>query len=131
MLPAAVRMRRREDFAATQRRGRRIGQRSLVVHMRAPDAAGGDAAGDRSGSPAPGSDATRVGFVVGRSVGNAVIRHRVQRRLRHVVRERLDTIPVGAHVVVRALPAAAGRPSTELAADFSAAIRRFRPRSST
>lgn len=46
-----------------------------------------------------------MGFVVSRKVGNSVTRHRVTRRLRHMVKD-LER-PDGIDVVVRALPAAA------------------------
>ncbi|MGH3911169.1 MAG: ribonuclease P protein component, partial [Pseudonocardiaceae bacterium] len=93
MLPASTRLTRREDFATAVRRGRRAARRTLVVHLARP--------GDTEATP-------RVGFVVGRRVGGAVVRHRVQRQLRHLMRTRLDALPGGALVVVRALPAAAG-----------------------
>ena len=67
----------------------------------------------------------KVGFVVGRSVGGAVVRHRVQRQLRHLMRARLDRLPRGALVVVRALPAAAGTRSARLGEDLDAALRRL------
>ncbi len=51
----------------------------------------------------------RVGFVVSKAVGNAVVRNRVKRRLRHLVAT-LDA-PAGARVVVRALPPAATNPN--------------------
>lgn len=63
-----------------------------------------------------------MGFVVSKAVGNSVVRHRVQRQLRHLMRERVKELPAGARVVVRALPAAAGSSSAELAQDLSAAI---------
>jgi ribonuclease P protein component len=53
-----------------------------------------------------------------------VIRHRVQRRLRHLMRSRLSDLPAGALVVVRALPAAAGASSAVLGADLDMALRR-------
>lgn len=70
----------------------------------------------------PTTDAPRAGFVVGRSVGGAVIRNQVQRRLRHLVRERLDRLPPGSRLVVRAHPPAAGTSSRELGADLDAAL---------
>lgn len=59
-----------------------------------------------------------MGFVVSRKVGNSVLRHRVTRRLRHMVRD-LDR-PDGIDVVVRALPAAA-QEGDALGVDLSAA----------
>lgn len=66
-----------------------------------------------------------MGFVVGRTVGGAVIRHRVQRQLRHLMRARLNVLPAGALVVVRALPAAAGMSSAALGADLDRTLRRL------
>ncbi|WP_147201297.1 ribonuclease P protein component, partial [Pseudonocardia asaccharolytica] len=85
MLPAGARLTRRDEFTSTMRRGRRAGRSRLVVHL------------DVTGSEAP-----RAGFVVSRAVGNAVTRHRVTRRLRHLVTARLPALPPGARLVVRA-----------------------------
>lgn len=68
----------------------------------------------------------RAGFVVSKAVGNAVVRHRVSRRLRHLVAERLDTLPPGAALVVRALPPARDASSGELGADLDSALRAAR-----
>lgn len=69
--------------------------------------------------------ASKVGFVVSKAVGNSVVRHRVSRRLRHVVGARLADFPTGTSLVVRALPAAATATSAELAVDFESAVRRL------
>lgn len=92
-----------------------------------------NAAGDPSEPHASGDavptresgDPTRVGFVVSKAVGNAVVRHRVARRLRHVMRARLAVLPAGTLVVVRALPRAASATSDELAKDVDSALRKF------
>ena len=68
----------------------------------------------------------RVGLVVSKAVGNSVIRHRVSRRLRHVVADRLGTLPRGTSLIVRALPSAAEASSAEFRQDFDAALRRLR-----
>ena len=132
MLASAQRLRRREEFAATVRAGRRSGRGSVVVHLVLPANEAGqqrDASSEptRSGSAAPPVPTTkpaptRAGFVVPKAVGNAVARNRVRRRLRHLVRERLDALPAGADVVVRALPAAADLGYDELARDLDAAL---------
>lgn len=49
---------------------------------------------------------TRVGFVVSKSVGDAVTRNRVKRVLRHEVAGLLPTLGDGHDLVVRALPTA-------------------------
>jgi ribonuclease P protein component len=69
----------------------------------------------------------RVGFVVGRAVGNSVTRHRTVRRLRHLVRDRLDRLPAGSILVVRALPPAADADSASLGRDVDAALARLLP----
>lgn len=56
----------------------------------------------------------RVGFVVSKAVGNAVVRNRTKRRLRAAVATRLAGIPTGVDVVVRAQPAAARATFAEL-----------------
>lgn len=70
-----------------------------------------------------GSDGPRAGFVVSKAVGNAVVRHRVSRRLRHVVAPRLEALPPGTHLVVRALPLASTATSAELADDLDSGLR--------
>jgi ribonuclease P protein component len=56
----------------------------------------------------------RVGFVVSKAVGNAVVRNRTKRRLRASVATRLTGIPAGLDLVVRANPAAAAATWDEL-----------------
>jgi ribonuclease P protein component len=48
----------------------------------------------------------------------------VQRRLRHLVREQLDSLPASAALVIRALPPAASAGSTELRDDLIRCLRR-------
>jgi ribonuclease P protein component len=68
------------------------------------------------------ASAPKVGFVVGRPVGPAVTRNQVRRRLRHLIADRLEQLPAGARVVVRATPAAAGRSSATLGAALDDAL---------
>ena len=110
MLATAQRLRRRGEFAAAVRGGRRAGRGVIVVHLTVPQ---------------PGTEparAPRAGFIVPRAVGGAVERNRVKRRLRHLVRSRLDALPPGADLVVRTQPGAADRSSTELAVDLDVAL---------
>ena len=57
---------------------------------------------------------SRVGFVVSKAVGGAVVRNRTKRRLRHLCADRLTALGPGIDVVVRANPAAAAATSAEL-----------------
>lgn len=66
----------------------------------------------------------RVGLVVSRAVGSAVVRNRVKRRLRAAMRPRVAHLPPGALVVLRANPAAAGATYAELSADLDEALAR-------
>ncbi len=69
--------------------------------------------------------AARAGFVVGKNVGNSVVRHRVTRRLRAVVRAELGRLPAGADLVVRARPEAAGADSAVLRRDLASGLDRL------
>lgn len=113
VLSSEHRMRRSADFRATVRRGVRVARPLLVVHLAS------------SGTDATiGPQPVRAGFVVGRSLGGAVARNVVRRRLRHLLRDRLDRLPVGACVVVRARPEAAHAPSAVLARELDSALDR-------
>jgi ribonuclease P protein component len=108
VLAAAHRLTDARSFRDVVRDGRRAGSRTLVVHL----------VGE-SATPGP-----RVGLVVAKAVGNSVVRHRVQRQLRHLAREQLHLLPASAALVVRALPAAAGSSSRELGEDLTRCLRR-------
>jgi ribonuclease P protein component len=66
----------------------------------------------------------RAGFVVGRTVGNSVVRHRVTRRLRAVVLGELHRLPPTADLVVRARPEAAEATSERLRHDLASGLDR-------
>lgn len=102
-------MRHSRDFQTAVRRGRRVGRRTVVVHA---------AVSRADGAPA------RVGFIVSRAVGPAVTRNRVKRRLRAAMRERLEQVPAGALVVLRANPPAGTATSRQLLMDVDKALLR-------
>ena len=83
---------------------------------------------ERPVTPTPGDAGSaggpRAGFVVGKAVGNSVVRHRVTRRLRAVVLDQLDRLPPTADLVVRARPEAAEATSADLRRDLSAGLDR-------
>ncbi len=80
----------------------------MVVHLATPE----------------GDGPALVGFVVSKAVGNAVVRNRVKRRLRHLARAHVPALPGAAVLVVRALPPAAGASYAELGADLERCLRR-------
>jgi ribonuclease P protein component len=103
-------MRRRGEFTLAIRRGRRAGRALLAAHLLVPEGATGPA---------------RVGFVVSRAVGAAVVRNRVRRRLRHLMRERMGYLPEGSLLVIRANPPAADARHRDLAAELDLVLGRL------
>jgi ribonuclease P protein component len=102
-------MRRSSDFASVVRSGARSRGGALIVHQ----------------SLELGARPPLVGFVVGRGVGGSVQRHRVTRRLRAQVAQRLESLPAGSATVIRALPPAAGLSSGELGSGLDQALARL------
>ncbi|MCV7310775.1 ribonuclease P protein component [Mycobacterium paraffinicum] len=111
MLSARNRMRRSTEFDATVKHGVRASQPDIVVHVRRE--------GDHHVATAP-----RVGLIVGKSVGSAVERHRVSRRLRHVARSVLGDLQDSDQLVIRALPGSRTASSERLAQELRRGLRR-------
>ncbi|WP_046314998.1 ribonuclease P protein component [Mycobacterium sp. UM_Kg1] len=120
MLPAQHRMRRSADFGATVKHGRRAVQPDLVIYDRrteptetsTPDAA----------TPTP----PQVGLIIAKTVGSAVERHRVARRLRHVARTLLADLQPDERLVIRALPGSRDATSATLGAQLRAGLQSIR-----
>lgn len=108
MLTRENRLTSSQRFSQAVRRGRRAGTRTLVVHLDVD-----------AGLVRP-----QVGLVVSKAVGPAVTRNLVKRRLRHLSRERVTSLPGSAVLVLRALPAAARASYDDLATDLDQALRR-------
>ena len=86
-----------------------------MVHASSTDA--------RAGQP------PRVGLVVSKAVGNAVVRNRTKRVLRALMSIRIDRLPQGVDVVIRAKPDLPGVPTAALGRDLDSllatVLRRF------
>jgi len=80
---------------------------------------------EQSGGGSVPPSGARAGFVVGKAVGNSVVRHRVTRRLRAVVAGELHRLPASADLVVRARPEAADAASSALHRDLVAGLDRL------
>jgi len=87
--PKAVRIRRRREFLALQREGRRCHSTHFVV-IQHPSS----------------SVASRLGVTVSKRVGNAVVRNRVKRLVREVFRHRQAELRPPTDLVVIAKPGA-------------------------
>ncbi|WP_354187978.1 ribonuclease P protein component [Arthrobacter sp. UYCu712] len=106
MLATRNRLRTSTDFSTTVRSGVRNGRRNLVLYTAALAA----------------DEPSRIGFIVSKSVGNAVARNLVKRRLREAGALSLRKYDSGLAIVVRALPAAAGASWDQLLLDYDAAL---------
>ena len=115
MLPRRHRLTRPDDYRAVLRGGsgpqrrRRVGGELLVVHASCTEP----------------TRPPRVGFVVSRAVGGSVVRHRVVRRLRALAAARIDQLPRGCDLVVRAQPAAAQASFASLGVAVDRALERL------
>ena len=106
-------MTRSAEFATTVSLGVRTVQPHLVVHAHRDPAQ---------------SHGPRIGFVVSKSVGNAVQRHRAARRLRHAARGVLSELQSTDRIVIRALPGCADTAFAGLEDEMAAAVRSARRR---
>lgn len=98
------------EYRAVVRRGVRSTGPHTVTYVR------------RSSGDAP----VRFGFIVAKTVGTAVKRNTVRRRLKAVAFELVPQIDPGTDVVVRALPGSADAPWSALRQDVVAAVTRAR-----
>jgi len=80
-----------DDFRTTMKSGRKVAADHLVVYLKRDEF----------------SAQSRFGFLVAKTVGGAVQRNLVKRRMRAIARELLADLGSGTQVVVRALPGAA------------------------
>ncbi len=104
MLPM---LRRRADFEAISRDGTARSSPLMVLRWRRTD-----------------RGETRIGLSTPRTLGGAVQRNLVRRRLRELIRDRLDTIGPGWDLLIIARPAAATASQAELGAAIDALLRR-------
>lgn len=102
MLARVNRVVRAEDFRHIVRRGRRTST-PLAVYYRLEREA---------------SEPARFGFIVAKTVGGAVERNLIRRRMRAIGRELVDAGIRGTDVVVRALPGSAQQGWATLSADM-------------
>ena len=101
---------RQADFARLRRQGRRASTKSLVIYR---------------SEPLPGDPSSLVGITVSKSIGKAVIRNKLRRRLAAIVHEELAQHPAMRLLVV-ARPSAALAPFPDLHAEVASALNGYR-----
>lgn len=106
-MPALPMLRRRADFEAIGRDGTARSTPTLVLRSLRTD-----------------RTETRFGLSTPRTLGGAVQRNRVRRRLRELVRARTERIGPGWDLLVIARPAAASASQAELGEAMDALLRR-------
>jgi ribonuclease P protein component len=104
-------MTRSTDFDTTVKHGTRTVQPDLVIYARPGN-------GNQAAAP-------KIGLIIARSVGSAVQRHQLARRLRHVARGVVEGLDRSEHVVIRALPSSRDVGSARLAEELRAGLRRI------
>jgi ribonuclease P protein component len=104
-LARANRIVRADDYRNTVRRGRKSATAHSVVYVRRRD-----------------DDAIRFGFIVAKTVGNAVVRNTVRRRLKGVCHELLPGLPAGTDIVIRSLPGSIDVSWSTLLRDISGVV---------
>ena len=102
----AQRLRTSSDFKRGLR-GRRVVSHSFVLHAVQTD------------HP---SSSGQVGFIVSKSVGNSVVRHRIARQLRAIISTRMERITPQDRFVIRALPAITELPFSQLEREIDSAL---------
>lgn len=103
-------MRRSSEFDATVKFGLRAVQSDVIIHV-------------WRGCNRDETKAPHVGLIIAKTVGSAVERHRVARRLRHVAWTMLGELGGADQVVIRALPSSRNVSSAWLAQQLRNGLR--------
>jgi ribonuclease P protein component len=101
-------LRRHADFARLRGRGRRISTKSLILYR---------------GDPLPSDLGSLVGITVSKSIGKAVVRNKLRRRLAAIVHEALASHDAMRLLVV-ARPLASDATFSQLRAEVTSALER-------
>ncbi len=99
MLPKNARITTPADFSRITKSGIRATTESFVGYLYI--------------QPAPKDPQSRAGLIVGKSAGGSVQRHRLSRKLRHLIAPELSKFPEGSLLVIRALAQKSDAASTE------------------
>ncbi len=89
MLPSENRLRDNKDFRRAYAKGRSYPAPIAVLYV-----------SKRTGEEAEATPERRIGFVVSKKQGNAVVRNRIKRRLRETMRLHIDNLRDGAYDLI-------------------------------
>ena len=106
MLAKANRLVRADDYRRLVRRGRRLATGHALIYLHCADP----------------SRPPRFGFIVAKSVGGAVDRNLVRRRLKALTYAAIPQLAAGTEIVIRALPGAAQATWDTLMDEISGAL---------
>jgi ribonuclease P protein component len=106
MLAKVNRIVKGDDYRSVVRRGRRVVSGNTVSYI----------------SMNPNGGPPRFGFIVAKSVGNAVVRNTVRRRLKAASFSALTSTTEGTDIVIRALAPASAATYSDLASDVDRAV---------
>ena len=112
MLAQKNRLRKASEFALASK-GKRVSGENFLLYVATPTN------GERSGAP------VKVGLIVGKNVGNSVMRHRVSRQIRHGIAPHLNRFSEGTLLLFRAHPGAAKSAEQNLNAEISALVSKY------
>ena len=101
-------LRRQADFTRLRRQGRRISTKSIIIY---------------TSDPLPGDSSSLVGITVSKSIGKAVLRNKLRRRIAAIVHEALALYSAKRLLVV-ARSQAAQTPFHELHSEVTSALGR-------
>ena len=90
MLAKSARLTESADFARATKSGARFSTQHFVGYL----------------YPTTLDQPARAGLIIGKTVGGSVTRHRIARKLRHIIADFYQTLPNGTLLVVRALTGA-------------------------
>lgn len=91
MLPNSARIKNSSDFLRVTKSGKRGSTESLVGYLLIEN-------------PIDNANQNpKLGLIVGKTIGNSVVRHRIARQIRHAAKDQLKNLPIGSLLVVRAL----------------------------
>jgi ribonuclease P protein component len=99
-------LRRQADFARLRRQGRRVATKSLTIYRSVP---------------LSGDESSLVGITVSKSIGKAVTRNKLRRRLAAILHEALASRPA-MRLLVIARPTAAQAPYRDLQAELASVL---------